>query len=47
LEFIEDKRPKAVIEIDDTVNIDMTRFIEDIFVQIYNFIKYIKINNIL
>ncbi len=45
LEFIEDIRPEAVIEIDDTVNIDMTRFIEDTFIQVYNFIKHIKVNN--
>ena len=44
IEFVDNICPQAVIEIDDTVNIDMTKFIEDTYVQVSNFIKHIKIN---
>jgi len=44
IEFIDNIRPQAIIEVNDNVNIDMTKFSEDTFIQVYNFIKHLKIN---
>ena len=41
MEFIEGKRPEAVIKIDDTVNFDMTRFIEDKIIVLLKIIFFI------
>ena len=46
LEFIEDKKPEAVIEIDDTVNIDITRFIEDKIIVLFKINIFYNIFNL-
>ena len=46
MEFIEDKKPEAVIEIDDTVNIDITRFIEDKIIVLFKINIFYNIFNL-
>ena len=45
IEFVEGIRPQAVVDNGKYINIDMTKFIGDTYVQVWNFVENVLFKN--